>query len=163
MEKRQKIIVIKFAAVLVVVAIAFVAMIIGKDFINRSEATVAMKSLGMQIRQYRQSHNLLPSQSWVNALKEDLPGSPRLGDLHYRGLWIDFESTPDEILAYTQKDYRSPLLGKGYLVLRLGAIEKDEINIEWMDKQVFEKLLLRQQRQGEAEALRKHLTDPKTQ
>lgn len=159
MNKRQKAILTEFIAVLVVTAIAVVAMISFKDLVNRSEAIGAMKSLGKEVHRYQEEHEqgFLPPESWVHKIKEDLPGSARLGDLQYRGLWIDFESTPDEILAYAEKNYRSLLLDEGYVVLRLDG------RVEWLGKQEFEALLARQQRQGELEMLQRRLSDLKTQ
>ncbi|MHC4890210.1 MAG: hypothetical protein ACYTEO_12195, partial [Planctomycetota bacterium] len=85
--------------------------------------------------------------------RENLPGNVRLGNLQYRARWITFESTPDEILAYTEKNYNSLLVGKGYIVLRLGAVLSDKGRVEWMGKQEFETLLAQQQSPEEVEML----------
>ena len=68
-----------------------------------------------------------------------LQGSARLGKLNYRARWIDFESTGDEVLAYTEQNYRSPFLTSGYLVLRLDG------RVHWMRKKDFRALLAQQQ------------------
>ncbi len=153
MNRRQKAILRDFATVIVITAIAVVAMINFKDWVNRSEAMRAMEHVRREVKQYRDKRGSLPSKSWVDTQRENLPGNVRLGNLQYRGRWIDFESTPDEILAYTERNYRFRLVGKGYIVLRLGAVLKDEGRVEWMDKQEFETLLARQQSQMEVETL----------
>ncbi len=149
MNKRQKTILIDFTAVIVATAIAVVAMINFKDWINRSEATRAMQQLGKIVLQYRKDHGSAPPESYVDRIRENLEGHVRLGSLQYRARWIDFESTPDEILAYTEKNYHSLLFGKGFIVLRLNG------TIEWMEKQQFETLLAQQQSQIEKELTQK--------
>ena len=133
--------------VIVITAIAVVAMIIFKDFVNRSVAMRVMGDLRQGIKQYRDEHGSVPPKTWVDRQRENLPGNVRLGNLQYRALWIDFESTPDEILAYTERNYNSLFLGDGFIVLRLDG------RVEWMDKQEFETLLPEQQRQMEIETL----------
>ena len=149
MNRRQKTILIDFITVIIVTVIAVVAMINFKDWVNRSEAMRAMEHLGKIVLQYRKNYGSVPPESYVDRIKEDLEGHVRLGALHYRALWINLESTPDEILAYTEKNYRSLLLGSGYVVLRLNG------RVEWMNKQQFETLLVQQQSQAEIEMLRK--------
>jgi hypothetical protein len=149
MNKRQKAILIDFITVIIVTLIAVVAMINFKDWVNRSEAMHAMEHLGKIVLQYRKSYGSVPPESYVDRIKEDLEGHARLGKLCYRALWINLESTSDEILAYTEKNYRSLLVGSGYVVLRLDG------RVEWMDKQKFEALLAQQQSQAEIEVLQK--------
>ena len=148
MNKRQKAILVEFISVVVITAIAVVAMINLKDWVNRSEAMRAMEHLGQEVFKYRKDNGVLPSD--VDNIKKGVPGWVRLGNLRYRARWIDFfESTPDEVLAYTEKNYRSSLLSNGYVVLRLDG------RVEWMGKQEFEKLLAQQQSEYEIEMLRK--------
>ncbi|MHA2497430.1 MAG: hypothetical protein ACXAEI_18310 [Candidatus Hodarchaeales archaeon] len=147
MNKRQKAILAEFLAVMLITAVAVLAMINFKDWVNRSEAIRAMESLSKKILEYRQTHGSVPPKSWVDEQTERLPGYVRLGDLQYRGLWIDFESTPDEILAYAERNYKSLLVEKGYVVLRLDG------RVEWLGKQEFETLLARQQSQSEIQML----------
>jgi hypothetical protein len=149
MNKRQKAILIDFTIVIVATAIAVVAMINFKDWINRSEATRAMQQLAKIVLQYRKDHGLVPPESYVDRIRENLEGHVRLGSLQYRARWIDFESTPDEILAYTEKNFHSLLFGKGFIVLRLNG------TVEWMEKQQFETLLAQQQSQIEKELTQK--------
>jgi hypothetical protein len=149
MNKRQKAILIDFTIVIGVTAIAVVAMINLKDWINRSEATRAMQQLGEIVLGYRKDHGSVPPESYVDRIKQNLEGHVRLGSLQYRARWIDFESTPDEILAYTEKNYHSLLFGKGFIVLRLNG------TVEWMEKQQFEILLAQQQSQIEKELTQK--------
>lgn len=139
MNRRQKAILKDIVTVIVVTAIAVVAMINLKDWVNRSEAMRAMQHLGQIVLQHRKDQGSLPPESYIDGIKENLPGHARLGKLHYRALWIDFDSTNDEVLAYTEKNYRSLTLGRGFIVLRLDG------RTEWMEKQQFETLLARQQ------------------
>ena len=150
MNRRQKVILTNFIIVIVGTAIAIVAMINFKNWVNHSEAMRAMKHLSKIVLQYRQEHGLVPSESYVDSIKGRLEGYARLGDLQYRARWIDFESTPDEILAYTEKKYRSLLVGKGYIVLRLDG------RVQWMGKQEFETLLAKQQTTMERHSILKY-------
>lgn len=145
MNRRQKVILRDFLTVFVITAVAVVAMIHFKDLVNRSEAMRAAGHLRQRIKQYRDEHGSVPSESWINVQREHLPGNARLGDLKYRGLWIDPDSTSDEILAYAERDYYSLFVGRGYIVLRLGAVLADDGRVEWMDGREFEKLLSQQQ------------------
>lgn len=147
MNKRQKAILVKFITVIVITAVAVVAMINFKDSVNRSEAMRAMEQLGQIVLQYRKNHGAVPPESYVDGIKEDLEGHIRLGNLRYRARWLDFESTPDEILAYTERNYRSLLVGKGYVVLRLDG------RVEWMGKREFETLLAQHQSPMEIQML----------
>jgi hypothetical protein len=137
--KRQKVVIIDVAVVLVVTAVVVVAMANFKDYVNRSEATRAMQHLGEVVLQYRENHGQVPPESYIDDIKEQLHGYARLGTLHYRGRWIDIESKPDEILAYTVKNYHSLIVHSGVVVLRFDG------KVEWMKKEEFDKLLARQQ------------------
>lgn len=139
MYKRQKAILIKFIVVIHITVIAIVAMVNFKDWINRSEALLAMEHLGKIITEYRDEYGSAPSQSFIDRIEEKLPGFIRLGNLQYRARWLDFEPADDEILAYTEKKYNSLLFKGGYIVLRLNG------ETEWMDKEQFESLLESQQ------------------
>lgn len=145
MTKRQKTIVKDFAIVIIATAIAVVAMINIKDWVNRSEAMRAMEHLSRIVLQYRKENGSIPPESYIDRIKENLEGYVRLGDLKYRARWIDPDSSPDEVLAYTEKNYRSFILGKGFVVLRLDG------RVEWMDKQKFKTLLAQQQKPLETE------------
>ena len=152
MIRRQKILLRNAIVVIAITTIAVVAMINLKDLVNRSEAIEAMKDLGQKIKKYQNDdqnpHHLVPSKSYVDGIKGNLKGQARFGDLQYRALWIEPGSTPDEVLAYTERNFRSFLVGKGYVVLRLDG------RVEWMNKQQFEALLPEQQRRMEAEMQR---------
>jgi hypothetical protein len=149
MNRRQKIVLIKSVTVIVITFVAVVAMINAKDWVNRSEAMRAMEQLGERVLDYRKVHGFVPPESYVTNIKESLEGHLRLGPVQYRGLWMDFESTPDEILAYCERRYPSSLLDDGYVVLRLSG------KVEWLGKQEFEAELARQQGEKEIEMLRK--------
>ena len=145
MNRRQKRLAVESATVIAVTAVAVIAMINLKDWINRSEALRAMEQLGKRILEYRQTNGSVPPQSYVDSQKVRVEGHVRLGRLQYRARWIDFDATDDEILAYSEKKYRSLILGHGYVVLRLDG------RVEWMGKQKFEKLLSQQQSPTEIE------------
>ena len=149
MNKRQKATLINCIVVITITVIGVVAMINFKDWVNRSEAMRAMEQLGQTVLKYRQTHGSVPSESYVDSIKGKLEGYARLGKLRYRALWIDFEATPDEILAYTEKKYRSFVLSHGFVVLRLDG------RVEWMEKKQFDALLAQQQSPMEVETLRK--------
>jgi len=133
---------------MVITAVAVVALINLRDWVNRSEAMRGMKDLGQKVLQHRKDYGALPSGSYVANIREGLKGNVRLGELHYRALWIDSDSTADEILAYTEKNYRPLLVGRGYVVLRLDG------RVEWMGKKEFKTLLAQQQSPEEIQMLR---------
>jgi hypothetical protein len=151
-KRRQKIILRDFVTVMVITAIVVVAMIIFKDFVNRSEAMRAMGALRQEIKQYRDEHGSVPPKTWVDRQRENR--NIRLGNLQYRARWITFESTPDEFLAYTEANYNF-LVGKGYIVLRLDAVLRDDGHPEWIDRKEFKTLLAQQQRPEEIQMLQK--------
>jgi len=138
-NRRQKSILINIISVITITFIAVVAMINLKDWVNRSEAMRAMEHLGEIVLQYRAEKGSVPPQSYVDSIKTNLKGHARLGDLQYRALWIDFDSTPDDVLAYVEKKYHSLILSSGFIVLRLDG------RVEWMQKQQLDVLLAQQQ------------------
>lgn len=142
MNKRQKIIVAKFIAVIAITAIATIIMINIKDLINRAEGVRAMKQLGQELLK----HDSLPPESFVDAIKDEIQGRVRLGKIQYRNLWITPDAEPNEILAYTKKNYKSLFINDGYIVLMLNG------NVEWMGKKHFEELLKSQQTTMEIQA-----------
>lgn len=145
MNRRQKAILVESIAVIALTAVAVWGMINFKDWVNRSEAMRAMEQLGQRVLQYRQQHGAVPPESYVESIKESLEGHVRLGNLRYRAQWIDFESTPDDVLAYTERDYHSLLVGKGYVVLRLDG------RVQWMSRKDFRQLLSQQRRKSPEE------------
>ena len=151
MIRRQKNLLRDVIIVIAFTTIAVVAMINIKDLVNRSEAMRAMEELGQRVKDYREDPNnftgILPSKSYVDSIKGSLTGQARFGDLQYRAIWIDSDSTPDEVLAYTERNFRSFLVGKGYVILRLDG------RVEWMGKQQFDAILPEKQRQMETEML----------
>jgi len=146
MNRRQKAILRNFIIVMLITAIASFAMINFKDWVNRSEAMRAMEHLGQIVLQYRKEHGQVPPQSYLDRQRSSLQGNIRLGKLNYRALWIDFESTPDEILCYTEKKYDSLFVSSGFIVLTLDG------RVRWMGKQDFLTLLAKQQGPMEIEA-----------
>jgi hypothetical protein len=149
MNRRQKTILRNTTAVIVITAIAVAAMIDLKNWVNRSEAMRAMEHLSRIVLQYREKYGSVPPESYIDRIKEELEGHVRLGEVIYRAQWISFESTPDEILAYTERPHSSWLFGKKHIVLRLDG------RVEWMDNRELETLLAQQQSSQELEMLRK--------
>lgn len=143
MNKYQKNILIRFLVIITITVIAVVAMINFKDWANRFHAMQAMQDLGKVALEYRQKRGALPSESYIKQIKQQLRGHVRIGKLHYRALWIDSESEPNEILAYTEKNYKSLILKSGIIVLTLDG------KIQWMDKEKFQTILKRQQSPAE--------------
>ncbi|MHC4191190.1 MAG: hypothetical protein ACYSUB_16170 [Planctomycetota bacterium] len=80
-----------------------------------------MEQLNREVFKYREDQGILPPESYIADIKKNLEGWVRLGNLKYRARWISPEATDDEVLAYTEKQYRSSLLSDGYVVLRLRA------------------------------------------
>jgi hypothetical protein len=151
MNRRQKAILINTTTVLAITAIAIAAMINLKNWVNRSESIRAMEHLSRIVLQYREKHGSVPPESYIDRIKEELEGHVRLGKVVYRAQWINFESTPDEILAYTERPHISWLFGKKYIILRLDG------RVEWMDKQKLQTILAQQQTSQELEMLHKEL------
>ncbi len=145
MNKHQKSLIVEFITVIVITAVAVVSIMHLKDWVSRSEAMQAMEELGQVVLQYRKEHGSVPSEDHIKSVKESLEGHAGLGELRYRARWIDFESKPDEILAYAEKRHRASLLNDGYIVLRLDG------RVEWMGKQEFKELLAQQRRKNPEE------------
>jgi len=148
MNKRQKQILANFAVVIAVTAAAVTAMVELKNCINRSEAIRAMEHLGRMVLQYREKNGAVPAETYVTAVKQNLQGAVRLGELHYRARWIELDSPADEILAYSQKKYHSLLFRTGYVVLMLDG------RVEWMSRKTFEPLLASEQSPLEIEMMK---------
>jgi hypothetical protein len=151
MQKRQRQIITNFVVVIMVTLVSVVAMINFKDMVNRSEAIRAMEALGRQVVAYRQQYGAAPPESYVDRIRDSLPGNARLGDFQYRARWIGFGSPDGTILAYTRKQYRSSFLEDGAVVLRLDG------TVEWMKASEFEPLLEEQQKADEREMLKEHV------
>ena len=143
MNRRQKSILLNSIIVITITAAAVVAMVNFKDWVNRSESIRAMEHLSQIILQYRKSHGCVPPESYIDGIR----GRTQLSEINYRARWINFESTPDEVLAYTEKKYGSSLLNDGYVVLRLNG------QVEWMSKKEFDALLPESEREMEFEML----------
>jgi hypothetical protein len=154
MNERQKAILKDTIAVLVITAVAAAAMVNLKNWINRSEAMRAMEQLSRIVLQYREKHGSIPPESYIDAVKQKLEGNVRLGEVIYRAQFISFESTPDQILAYTERYHDSWLFGKKNIILYLDG------RVEWMDNQELKALLAQQQSSRELELLHKKLKQP---
>jgi len=149
MKKRQKSMLIEFIVVVTITTLAVLAMINFKDYINKSEATKSFYNLSSVIKNYKEKYGSIPPESYLQQIRDDLQGSLRLGGLQYRSRWIDFDSPPDTILAYTERNYRSPFVNSGYVVLKLNG------QVQWIEKKEFEQILATQQKPQEIESLKK--------
>ena len=138
MNRQQRRILINFVIVMAVTIVAAGGMVELSKWTNRSEAMRVMEKLSKLIGDYRQKNGSVPPETYVTALKEKLEGQVRMGELHYRAMWIKFDSPPDTILAYARKSYRSLFFHSGAIVLRFDG------RVEWMDKASFDKLLAQQ-------------------
>ena len=147
MNRRQKSILLNFIVVITITIAAVAAMVNFKDWVNRSESIRAMEHLSRIVQQYRKSRGCIPPESYIDGVKASLEGRTQLGEINYRSRWINFESTPDAVLAYAEKEYGSSLLNNGYVVLRLDG------HVEWMGKEEFDALLPESERAMEFEML----------
>ena len=144
MNKRQKWTLIKFMAVLLITMAAVAAIAELKNVNNRAEATRAMEHLGKIVSDYKQKNGYVPPESFVDNLKESLVGQARLGDLHYRARWLDADSTPNTILAFTRSGSSSLFFKPEMIVLLYDG------KVQLMDEESFNKSFARQQKPGEA-------------
>ena len=149
MKKRQKSMLIEVTVVVAVTTFAVLAMMNFKDYINKSEATKSFHHLSSVIKNYKEKYGSTPPESYLQQVRDNLQGSLRLGGLQYRSRWIDFDSPPDTILAYTERNFRSPFVNSGYVVLKLNG------QVQWMEKKEFEQIFATQQKPQEIELLKK--------
>jgi hypothetical protein len=143
MNNRQKWELIKFTVVLLITLGAVAAIVEMKNGVNRAEAMRAMEQLGKIVSDYKQKHGFVPPESFVDNLKESLVGQARLSNLHYRARWIDVDSTPDTILAFSQFNPDSLFFKPGVIVLFHDG------KVVWMNEESFNKLFTRQQKPEE--------------
>ena len=114
-----------------------------KDVINRTEAMRAMNRISDSIKEreanYAGRKVPVPPRSVIDSLETSVQGRARLGELHYRAMWIDLNAGDDTVLAYTKRDYKSWFVSSGYVVLWLDG------RVEWMEQGPFEDILAAQQ------------------
>jgi hypothetical protein len=139
MNRFQKAILRKFVVVISVTILTVLVMVNYKDWINREESIRAMEHLSSMVLQYKKEFGSVPPESYIDNLKEDLYGYERLGDLQYRAVWIDSDSEPNEILAYSERYFKSLFVKDGVVVLTLDGL------VQWMDIKQFEPILDSQQ------------------
>ena len=143
MNKRQKWALIKFTAV-VLITVGSVAVIAElKNGVNQAETFRAMEHFGKIVSDYKQKNGYVPPESFVDNLKESLVGRARLGDFHYRARWLDADSTPNTILAFTRS-------GSGSLFFKPEVIVLfHDGKVQRMDEESFDKLFSSQQKPEE--------------
>jgi type II secretory pathway pseudopilin PulG len=145
MNRQQKWVLTNFALIILITAAAVLGMIELKNWVNRSEAMRAMEQLQEAVTKYREKNGSVPPESYVDGIINNFAGKPRLGNLNYRARWITFDSPPETVLAYVNKDYNSFFTHPGVIVLHYDG------RIEWMEKAKFDKLLAPQQTKLELE------------
>jgi hypothetical protein len=146
MNRRQRNIILNFVSVIVLTVVAVLVLINFKDYVNWSESMQAMNQLSRIVLDYRKSHGVVPPESYIDDVTEELKGKVRLGKIIYRARWLDFDAPPDEILAYVKKKHNSLLVHDGYIVIRLDG------RVEWMEPEEFEEILKKQQKLMEKES-----------
>jgi hypothetical protein len=149
MDKAQKRLAVNLVSSVVIIAIFIFAFANFKDYVNKAEAMRAFNKLGQKIVEYRNQHGLLPSESEIAGLKENIEGSARMGTIHYRAQWIGIDSPPETIVAYTKKSYHALVVESGFVVLRLDG------QVQYIPTEEFEKILAKQQTMAEAEEMKK--------
>jgi len=153
MKKRQKSMLKEVIIVVTITTLAVLAMVNFKDYINKSEALKSMNELSTIIKSYREKYRTSPPESYIEQVKDNLQGSLRLGGVEYRSRWIDFDSPPETILAYAERNYRSPFVTSGFVVLTLDG------QVQWMGTEEFEQIFATQQKPQEMELLKKTYPD----
>lgn len=148
MNKAQKSILTNFVTVIAVTTFAVIAMINLKAWVNRSEAMRAMTHLGEVVLEYKKTNGVIPPQSYIDRVETSLQGYARLSEIQYRARWIDFDSPADDILAYSEQNYRSLVIADGFIVLRLNG------RVEWVDKKILTEVLHQQLKPEEIEQLK---------
>lgn len=146
MNRRKKSILLESTLVLAITILAMLAMVMFKDKTNQREALLAMEQLGVKILDYRQEYGVIPPENVVESIRPSIQGNARLGTLHYRARWIGLDARKSEIVAYTHKHYRSPLVESGTIVLHLDG------SVSWMTSREFNSLLNHQQSEEEKRA-----------
>ncbi len=139
LTKRQKVVVVKFTAVITFTIIAVFSMYNIKDFINRRESMLAMTQIGQYILEFKKTNGSRPAEAGIEEFQKRIEGGVRLGIITYRTIWIEYDAPDDSILAYVKKNYHSLFLRSGYIVLWLNG------KVEWMELKEFESLLKSQQ------------------
>ena len=139
LNSRQRSIVNNFLFVTAATIVAILVIIVFREYVNRTEATRAVEHLGKVVLKYREEKGFIPPESYILGVKDELEGYARIGNLHYRALWIDSECGDDEILAYTQTGGNAMFLGSGFVVLRLDG------RVEWMKEKDFKEMFAQQQ------------------
>ena len=135
MNRRQKRLIVEASLVVSLTALAVVAMVNLKDWINRREALLAMKQLSEKIQAYKQTYGTVPPEQTVLLWTDSVSGRARLGKLTCRNDPVTVEVDPNAILAYTQQRYRSLLVHDGYIVVRVNG------SVAWMTPPEFQTAL----------------------
>ena len=148
MNRRKIFFLLRLIVVFFVTIAVSISMLAFRDVVHRSESMRAMTQLSAKVLAYREKNGISPPDYLIDQFLENVQGAERLGKLQYRSRWINIDSKPDEILAYSFKQFNSPFLDDGYAVMLLDG------TVMWMDKGDFETLLNSQQ--GELE---KHLSE----
>jgi hypothetical protein len=148
MNKAQKRLTVNLISTIVIIVLFIFVFANFKDYTNKTETIRAFNQLGKKILDYRKQYGLIPSEASIEGIKEQMEGSVRTGKINYRAQWISIDSSPDSIVAYTEKQY-SWFVKSGYVVLFLDG------QVKYLSNEEFDKLLSKQQTAAEAEELKK--------
>ena len=148
MNKAQRQLVMNLIIVVAVIILFVFGFGNFKDYVNKTEAIRGFNQLGQKILEYRKQNGTLPSEAAIANLKEQIEGSARVGEIHYRAPWISIDSPPDTIVAYAEKKY-SWLIGSGSVVLLLDG------QVRYLPVEEFKKVLAKQQTAAEAQEIKK--------
>ncbi len=143
MNRRQKALLTESMLVVAATALAVVGMMHLRDYINRSEAMRALDQLGRRVLEHRTRYGSLPPESFVTAIRGELEGAVRMGNVKYRALYIGPDAPADTVLAYSERRYPSCFIGKGFVVLRLDG------TVLWMPVDQFASLFATQRTPAE--------------
>lgn len=119
-----------------------------KDYVNKTETIRAFNQLGEKITEHRKRTGILPSESAIRDIKQQIEGAVRVGNIQYRAQWISIDSPPETIVAYAEKKYGT-FIESGFVLLRLDGL------VEYLPPDKFNAILSKQETMAEAEEIKK--------
>lgn len=150
LTKKQRQTLRDFLTVIAITSFAIFLLFNFKDMVNKTESMKVMQQLGNIITEYREDRGIVPPESYIEDVQKNVPGFERLGNhLHYRGIWLDYQSNPNDIIAYSVKSYRNLLVEPGVIILRLDG------SVEYVSAKEFEKIMQNQMSEYEREYMKK--------
>ena len=135
MNKKQRSMLLRLGAVIVITAAMVIAMVNIKEVVNKKEAMLAAKNLNIEILKYKQANNKWPLQSYVDEKAEQVYGRARLGNFEYRGGLLGYVGSDDTVVFYIKRDYSGMFLDSGYIAAKVSG------EVEWLSEQEFDSLM----------------------